>query len=110
MSLTLTPVSSRAQIPLLFFVLLYLQRDKIKRVMEVKMALEDIDASEADKLTDSYYRAKSDTVAEISIHKVAIRDSLRRRSGDYDSPLKPVNEGNVEIKSPERSPSGRRPL
>ena len=84
--------------------------------MKVKMALEDLDTTEANKLTDAYFRAKGDAVEELSIEKVARRDSVLRHQEDasgsmrrpsplftlMSSSLRSGSDGDGEVEMPER--------
>ena len=84
--------------------------------MKVKMALEDLDTTEANKLTDAYFRAKGDAVEEISIEKVARRDSVIRHQEDasgsmrrpsplftlMSSSIRSGSDGDGEVEMPER--------
>ena len=78
-------------VPVLFFVLLHLQREKIKRVMLVQKALEDGKAPEySDTMSEeeqehtkalfTILSATGEDLDDITIHTIAHADSVRRRS------------------------------
>ena len=78
-------------VPLLFFVMLHLQRDKIIRVMLVQKALEDGRVPEYDdtmseeqkahtKTLFEVLRANGGTIEDITIKTIAHVDSMQRRS------------------------------
>ena len=80
-------------VPLLFFVMLHLQRDKIKRVMLVQKALEDGRVPEYDNTmskeeiahTKALYqvvRPNGGNIEDITIENIAHADSMKRRSED----------------------------
>ena len=83
-------------VPLLFFVMLHLQRDKIKRVMLVQKALEDRRVPEYDRTMSEeeithtkalfeVLRVSGENIEDITIKTIAHADSMRRRGEpDYD--------------------------
>ena len=78
-------------VPVLFFVMLHLQRDKIVRVMLVQKALEDGRVPEYDdtmsdeqkahtKTLFELLRANGETIEDITIKTIAHADSMHRQS------------------------------
>ena len=92
-------------VPLLFFVMLHLQRDKIKRVMLVQKALEDRRVPEYDRTMSEeeithtkalfeVLRVSGENIEDITIKTIAHADSLRRRGDpeyDHKRPALPRN-------------------
>ena len=78
-------------VPLLFFVMLHLQRDKIKRVMLVQKALEDRRVPEYDRTMSEeeithtkalfeVLRVSGENIEDITIKTIAHADSMKLRS------------------------------
>ena len=92
-------------VPMLFFVMLHLQRDKIKRVMLVQKALEDGRVPEYDETMSPEERAHTKALfarlceteqklEDITIRTIAHEDSIQYRKDASESP-EPVQNSNV---------------
>ena len=87
-------------VPLLFFVMLHLQRDKIKRVMLVQKALEDGRVPEYDnamskeeiehtKALFEALRVTGEKIEDITIRTIAHQDSIQRQKDSVKVEPKP---------------------
>ena len=87
-------------VPLLFFVMLHLQRDKIKRVMLVQKALEDGRVPEYDnamskeeiehtKALFEALRVTGEKIEDITIRTIAHQDSVQRQEDSVKLEPKP---------------------